>query len=578
MQPHQGHLGPPFAAFHSPHSLAFTYTTSAISRQTAHHLERHAAAAVAGPTGKAAAKALTQLRLLLITGAFFTMVAQFYDDTIAILRSLPRTFRIMSFGVCSGLAYKRFEALYDDKESAEYLDALSKMHAMWAERLVGVCRRNGGVYVKGAQFASAFGAIPREYRLQLCLMEDRAQPQPYKIIRKVLLAEMGPEAEGLFAEFEREATAAASLAQVHRARLRSGEEVAVKLQYPGLRSAVHADLRTIKALSTVAGWFFPSLSWAWICDELAKKLEIELDFRNEARNAQRLSSLMAGNRLVAVPHINEELSSRRAIVMEWIQGTKVNDVDSLERQLVNPRAVGLALVRLFAEMTFVHGYVHGDPHSGNVMVRVLGKPSFLHRLLRGSRRRFEIVLLDHGTYLSLDPVLREEFAMLWCAFVSGSKELQGQLASSLAGEKAGRVLPMLLTHSAKTREEERALQKQVGVSGVGDMVALMASAPRLLVELLQVNTVIRKTSNELGVTMEDRKCIFAWYARRGLPARSRREAHVPHIFNSLGYKLVLATKLMVWTGGLNLRYATRTFWGGVLGFFDDLLPGHKQAH
>ncbi|GLC68771.1 hypothetical protein PLESTF_000735000 [Pleodorina starrii] len=452
-------------------------------------------------------------------------VASATDTATSLAAAAPRTFRTVLWAVRASLSYKRFQASCygaDTDTDEAYQAALSQLHTYWAKQLLAVCRRNGGVYVKAGQFAAAFGGVPREYRVVLSQLEDRAVPKPYKAVRRALERELGGPArvDALFSSFSRRATAAASLAQVHKAVLADGREVAVKIQYPGLASSVSADLSTMRALASAACALFPDIRLAWLYEELAAKLEVELDFRNEIRNSRRFQSVLsvAGESgRVVVPELHEGLCSSKVLVMEWVEGAKITDVEALQRQGINPRLVGRQLVKLFGELMFVHGYVHGDPHPGNLMVRPKGRSSWLRWLLRGSRRGFEIVVLDHGTYLEVEPRMRQQFCQLWCAAVMHDEATQTDISTDMAGERGGRILPLLLTQRARNVAEERALRERLGIRGFGDMSALLASVSRHLVDLLRVVTVVRAASAALGVTMAERLQIYSGVAARGLP-------------------------------------------------------------
>ena len=309
--------------------------------------------------------------------------------------SLPRTFRVFSWAIKAGLAYKRLarkerarlrrlnkmnqgKALSQDDASDgsselgegeegvalpddSYQERLAALHKILASKLVAVCRLNGGIYIKTGQFASAFGVLPIEYREPMSQLEDRATPMPFDQIKRVLDQELGGECiPGLFVSFSETATAAASLAQVHKAKLATGEEVAVKLQYPGLKQRIDVDLLTIRFLSRTAACFFPSWTIGWIVDELEAKLEIEVDFRVEIKNSKALQAFLGeGHPTTTVPKIHENLSTKRVLVMEWIEGIKLTDVAALKKESINPKAVGFALVRVFGEMAMINGYIHG---------------------------------------------------------------------------------------------------------------------------------------------------------------------------------------------------------------------------
>mmetsp|Transcript_28800 Transcript_28800/g.73421 ORF Transcript_28800/g.73421 Transcript_28800/m.73421 type:complete len:584 (-) Transcript_28800:963-2714(-) len=561
--------GYPYGLLWTPYQSGFTGPyglASSVAHAGLHNVGVHRHA-----TRRGVIKAF--LAFINLVSFWLSILRAAYDYAVLLTASLPRTMRTAVWLMRAGLSYKIHLARIasEDPESDKVQEIMRVLHTRWARELLSVCRANGGVYIKAGQFASAFGAVPVEYRQLLRQLEDKATPRPYADIRRVLRAELGRDAEGLFSEFETTATAAASLAQVHRARLVTGEEVAVKVQYPGLAARVAADLAVMKLFNTVAALLFPNLHLGWLYTELEQKLAVELDFRTEVRNASRLSCLLVGNPRVSVPIMVERLCGPRILVMEWIAGVKINDLEGLRARHISPRAVGLALVKLYAQLTFVDGFMHADPHPGNLMVREKGKPGLLSWLLGGSRQPFEVVLLDHGTYLDIDKQMRQQFCQLWCSFVTADKVAQAELSTALAGERGTLVLPVLLTHAARTREEERALQRSVGINGFGDMAALLQHASRELVELLRINTIIRGVANQLGIGMEERKRIFATFARKGLPPRWQRGPQVHPHFNSLFYRMKLLIVLNTWRTAVHVKYTGMRLWSAVLAVLGDVL-------
>ncbi|GIL77243.1 hypothetical protein Vretimale_3082 [Volvox reticuliferus] len=516
-----------------------------------------------------------RLYIAVMASAFMagaTSVAAATDTATSLAAAAPRTLRAVVWALRASLSYKRFQASCygaDTEHDEAYQAALSQLHTYWAKQLLAVCRRNGGVYVKAGQFAGAFGGVPREYRTVLSQLEDRAVPKPYKMVRRALERELGgPErVDSIFSSFNRRATAAASLAQVHKAKLADGREVAVKVQYPGLASSVSADLATMRTLAAAASALFPDIKLKWLYEDLADKLKVELDFRSEIHNSRRFQMVLAeagewGR--VVVPELHEGLCSSKVLVMEWIDGSKITDVEALQRQGINPRLVGRQLVKLFGKLMFVYGYVHGDPHPGNLMVRPKGRPSWLRWLLRGTRRGFEIVVLDHGTYLEVAPELRQQFCQLWCAAVMRDEVTQTDISTEMAGERGGRVLPLLLTQRARNVAEERALRERIGVRTLGDMTSLLSTVSRNLVELLRVVTVVRTASAALGVTMAERLQIYSvvaagglppvapWWRWRGREAGTADGIYLHRSFASLGYRTKLKCRLVglgIWSVG-----------------------------
>eukprot|EP00200_Dunaliella_tertiolecta_P002129 CAMPEP_0202345886 /NCGR_PEP_ID=MMETSP1126-20121109/4923_1 /ASSEMBLY_ACC=CAM_ASM_000457 /TAXON_ID=3047 /ORGANISM="Dunaliella tertiolecta, Strain CCMP1320" /LENGTH=529 /DNA_ID=CAMNT_0048937235 /DNA_START=217 /DNA_END=1806 /DNA_ORIENTATION=+ len=507
--------------------------------------------------------------------SWFSFLSVLYCHILLLVSSLPRAGRTLVWVMQAAISYTWFQwrHRHENQASAAYQDALSEQHNQCAIKLLRVCRANGGVYIKAGQFASAFGAVPIEYRRKMACLEDRAIPKPYSVIRNVMLEELGPEAETIFSRFDRNATAAASLAQVHRACLVTGEEVAVKVQYPALAGAVAADLAAIKLFSWLVSKFFPKFNMDWLAYELEHKLATELNFLNEIHNARKLSAILQGRQYkeCSAPYMYEELSSPRLIIMEWVNGVKINDIQALKAAGIEPKAVGWALVKVFAELMLIQGYIHGDPHPGNAMVRRRGRRGFWHWLLRDKRQPFEIVMLDHGTYFTADTVMRQQLCQLWCSFVLGDKQLQADVGNFLAGERGASILPVLLTHAARTREEERRLQQSLGIEGFSDMSELLQTASRDLVELLRINTVIRAVSNQLGVSMDERKRVFAWFARRGLPPYYVHAPHIHHKFNQVRRRLQLCTYVLGWHTVVTARACLVATWRYMLGLMYDVL-------
>ena len=485
-------------------------------------------------------------------------------DAHELLLAVPRTLRVMYWSLWTAYSYKKLATSHftaNGITEETYREELSKLHRKAARRLLKVCQINGGVYVKAGQLAVSMQAVPPEYREGLEGLEDRVPSRPFHVINKALIAELGAPADELFAEFEHEATAAASLAQVHRATLRQPSplpststctsggstsnnsnsiiKVAVKVQYPGLEAAVAADLTTMMSIASLAYFFFPNNDWRWLFSELHTKLEQELDFSREASNAQRLARCFVDRKDVTVPHVIDDLSTKRVLTMEWVEGAKITDVAAIKRLGLNPRQVGLTFLDAGAEMLCVHGYVHGDMHPGNVMVRARTKrPSNpLVRLLPWCRHaRPEIVLLDHGLYFELDDHLRQLYCMLWCAFVLNDASTATDAAVALAGPRAGKALPQVLRPRDWTKvppEERRRLRQEAGVHGVRDLTKILNEAPGQLVDCLRAMAMVRHTATRLGVTVADRLRVNAVQALHGLQVQvqvgNRRGTYIQYV-------------------------------------------------
>lgn len=243
----------------------------------------------------------------------------------------------------------------------------------------------GGVLLKAGQFlATRADVLPPAYIERLARLQDRARPIPYADVRCVLCAELGTEPETLFARIWRRPIASASLAQVHRATLLDGREVAIKIQRPDVRSALRADLGTlrlaVRAIQSIEG----TLGFSILLDQLEQSLDRELDFRLEAESAERMARNFAGDACVRIPYVVPEFTRTRVLVTEYLPGIRVTDRARLERAGLDCARVLDVLFDAYTAQVFGHGFFHGDPHPGNLLV------------LPGRAGSFELCFVDFG--------------------------------------------------------------------------------------------------------------------------------------------------------------------------------------
>lgn len=287
------------------------------------------------------------------------------------------------------------------------------LHQRGAGRALDAAQSLGGVLIKAAQFASTRpDLLPEPYVRLLSALQDRAEPRPWGVIGDAVARELGMPPAEVFVELDEEPVAAASIAQVHRARLHDGRETALKAQYPGIETLVEEDLSTLEAIFETVASFEPGLRLKPITDYLRWTLPLELDFERESRAMWSLKRALSHREDVVVPRPVEELTTSRLLVMEYVEGVKITDRDALAHAGISPRAVAELLNDVFAESLFQRGVLHADPHPGNLSVQP------------GPR----LVLLDHGLTLDLDP----DFVGALAKMVAALREWDlGALADSL---------------------------------------------------------------------------------------------------------------------------------------------------
>jgi len=260
------------------------------------------------------------------------------------------------------------------------------MHLRGANRILDTSAALGGTLIKACQFASTRPDIlPTPYVESLSKLQDRVPPHPWSEIASVIRQELGREPNEIFEWIETEPVAAASIAQVHRARLYDGREVAVKVQYPGIVNIIDTDLTVLQRIVELVGRLYPTIQLQPILDYLKETLPLELDFRREAKAMAELRVALLHRRDVVIPESIQELSTERLLVMEFINGIKITDRTALLDAGISPSTVARLLNDVYAEQIFRLGMLHADPHPGNLFVQ------------SGPR----LVLLDHGLTVPL---------------------------------------------------------------------------------------------------------------------------------------------------------------------------------
>src|SRR3954465_2096637 len=266
------------------------------------------------------------------------------------------------------------------KEKAD--EAMDARHLEAAERMVDVLGTMKGAAMKIGKLASFIDPefIPEEYRElyqdKLASLRSEAPSMPWKKVKSVLEEEWaGEPVEELFEDFDHEATAAASIGQVHRAVLPDGREVAVKVQYPGIAEALRADLQNAQMLMRMAKALAPGLDARAAAEELKERVLEELDYEYEAQNQRTFARAYRGHPFIYVPDVISRLSRRRVLVSEWVDGVGFEEVKALPQ--AERDRFGEIVFRFCFGSIYPLSHFNADAHPGNYVWMDDGRVAFL---------------------------------------------------------------------------------------------------------------------------------------------------------------------------------------------------------
>ncbi|KAL3004033.1 hypothetical protein AAZX31_08G139200 [Glycine max] len=233
--------------------------------------------------------------------------------------------------------------------------------------------RLGPTFIKvGQQFSTRVDILPQEYVDQLSELQDQVPPFPSETAVAIVEEELGSPLASVFDHFEYEPIAAASLGQVHRARLR-GQEVVVKVQRPGLKALFDIDLKNLRVIAEYLQKIDPKSDgakrdWVAIYDECASVLYQEIDYTKEAANAELFASNFENLDYVKVPTIIWDYTTPQILTMEYVPGIKINKIQALDQLGLDRKRLGRYAVESYLEQILSHGFFHADPHPGNIAV------------------------------------------------------------------------------------------------------------------------------------------------------------------------------------------------------------------
>ncbi len=279
-----------------------------------------------------------------------------------------------------------------------------------AERLRVAFEELGPTFIKfGQLLASRPDLVTVNYAKEFKKLQDRVPPFKVEQVYEIIEKQVGISIEKIFKEFNPDPIGSASIAQVHEATLMNGQKVIVKVRRPGIREQIMLDLSILQSIAKLIEKYIPESKLfdpVGIVDEFSKSITKELDFRREARNAIIFKEKFEDEEKIYIPKVFREFTTEKILVMEKVEGIRIDDTESIKEKGFNIEALLNTLIDIYFKQIFEHGFFHGDPHPGNILVRDDGR----------------IALVDFGIAQKIDEEFKEAYANVALAIINQNTE------------------------------------------------------------------------------------------------------------------------------------------------------------
>lgn len=392
-----------------------------------------------------------------------------------------------------------------------------------AETLLKLCEVNGGAFIKVGQHIGALDyLIPGEYVKTMRVLHNHAPQSKYQDILNVIKEDLQCEPSEIFSSMEETPLGAASLAQVHKAKLKDGTTVAVKVQHPLVKSHSQIDLKIMEVLFRSVFWVFPEFKLMWLLDETKINLPCELNFTMEGENSEKTAKLLSHMPWLHVPKIFWSLTTPRVLTMEYCEGLDVGELAQRTDPSIQKtkREISRRITQLYSEMIFLHGFVHCDPHPGNLRIEL------------SPGGKIVVHLLDHGLYSQLPDEFRNNYSKFWMSVIRsdvndirstaeklGVGELYGLFACMASGRSWNAIVSGIDKQRKSQAEEDEI--KNDAAKYLVEITEVLHRVPRQMLLIFKTNDLLRGLDYMLGV--KDNTASFVTMARSCAAADYQRE-------------------------------------------------------
>jgi len=300
----------------------------------------------------------------------------------------------------------------------DYKKHLSDLHTENANAIFQAAIHLKGALIKIVQIISSrVDIFPDEYTSILSQLQDKVPPVKYELIQARIEEEFGRPVEEVFEAFAEEPVASASLGQVHFATLKCGEEVAVKVQYPGIEAIIAQDLRAVRIIAKPLQATFKNIDFYVLIGEVEKVFEEELNYIQEGRNAELFRANFADDPRIYVPEIYWDYTRARVLTLEKVHGVRIFDIDKMRAEGIEPKEVAYLIVESYCTQVLEKGFMHADPHPGNIFAAPgpqviyvdFGMMKVITKSMREGIRTAALAAVDHDGYRLTQELLKLGF-------------------------------------------------------------------------------------------------------------------------------------------------------------------------
>ncbi len=284
---------------------------------------------------------------------------------------------------------------------------ITKVHIKNAHYIKETILELQGLFIKVGQLLSIMtNFLPEAFHEPLEALQDQLPPRPFSEAKKRIETELNQPLESVFEEISEIPIAAASIGQAHKAKLKDGTDVIVKVQHANIEKTANIDLEIIRVLTKIIGYIFEIKGIEYVYSQVQKMIVEELDFEQEARSMLIVNENITDIEGIIVPTLYPEYSTKRILVSGFCEGVKINNIKQLDEWKLDKRAIADKLVMTYCQMVFKDGFYHADPHPGNILIQKDGT----------------IVLLDFGAVATLDPKMQKGLPKLIEAAIKNDSE------------------------------------------------------------------------------------------------------------------------------------------------------------